>query len=182
MILDNFLVSYKELKAYSLKCDFIDEINPIDGVVYPLICKDIPESVISEITSKLSEFLGRETEQITIFMRMSPKGADCPHLIHHDGSMGKYSLMLYLNSTVGGTALVRHTETGITYAPNNQIFVNIITYDQNNVDAWQEYERADMKENRAFIFDAQKLHCALPIGGFGENQKDSRIVLTCFFS
>jgi hypothetical protein len=97
--------------------------------------------------------------------------------------MGKYSLMLYLNSNPeGGTALVRHAEMGITYAPQNNLLVNAITHDQNNIHAWIESNRVEMKENRAFIFDARNLHCALPIGGFGKNQDDSRVVLTCFFS
>lgn len=182
MIIDNFIQSYDELKKISLDCVFADEVNPGDGVVYPLIFKDIPEEIKEEILLKIAESVGFEPKDVVMFMRMSPGGVDCPHIVHHDKVMGNYSLMLYLNDDDGGTSLVRHLETGISYAPNNEQFAKIIAYDQNDIRQWQITNTVKMKENRAFIFDAGNLHCAEPLGGFGENQANSRIVLTCFFS
>ena len=182
MLIDNFLDSYDQLKELSLNCEFNDFESPYDGVVYPNIFAEIPDDIKDEVISKIKEATGGEPKNEIIFMRMSPKGVSCPHKIHHDAVMGDYSLMLYLNDADGGTSMVRHNETGIAYAPENEAFSKIIQFDQNNPGAWTRVETASMKQNRAFIFEANRMHCAEPIGGFGENQSESRIVLTCFFS
>ena len=182
MVIDNFIDSYSELKELSLTCDFQDLENPSDGVIYPNIFANIPEQIKSDILAKLKEITSNKPKDITMFMRMSPSGVYCPHKVHHDLVMGNMSLMLYLNDGDGGTSFVKHNETGIAYAPVSRIFSNIIEADQNNPEQWTITESVKMKQNRALIFDASRMHCAEPIGGFGENQKDSRIVLTCFFS
>lgn len=182
MIIDNFIGSYNDLKAISLSCDFNDEVNDADGVVYPFIFKDIPQDIQDDILLAIEKAIGSPPKESLMFLRMSPKGVNCPHIVHHDKVMGDYSLMLYLNEGEGGTSLVRHIETGISYAPNNEQFAKIIAYDQNNPSQWDITSTAKMKENRGFIFDAGNLHCAEPLGGFGDDQSNSRIVLTCFFS
>jgi hypothetical protein len=181
MIFDNFLESYSDLKAHSLSAVFSDIANSVDGVVYPYICADIPENVRSEIVEILTKAIGREPVNMTMFMRLSPKGCHVPHIAHTDNSMGVYSLMLYMNDHEGGTAFIRHKETGIMYAPESQEIVELVQKDQNNPEKWAVVDMAHMKENRAVIFDAGKFHCAMPIGGFGEGA-ESRCVLTCFFS
>jgi len=181
MIIDNFLCSFDDLKEHSLRSVFKDEVNPVDKVVYPLICKDIPKNVEIEIYQRLAIYIGDTVKNPVMFMRKSPEGVDCPHQVHSDASMGKFSLMLYLNNHDGGTSLVRHKETGISYNPENQEYVDIVVNDQNNHEAWEITDMVDMKENRAFIFDSRRLHRSEPIGGFGK-EHDSRVVLTCFFS
>lgn len=183
IIIDDFIDSYQQLKELSLACEFGDVKNPIDETVYPLIYADIPEIIKKEILSKIYNlFLHRIPENVTMFMRRSPAGVPVPHIAHHDLSMGKYSLMLYLNDhEEGGTAFIRHIDTGMCYAPANDDFVAIAQFDQNNTEKWAIIEKAKMKQNRAVIFDAGLFHCAMPIGGFGEGS-DARTVLTCFFS
>jgi len=181
IIIDNFLESYQELKDYSLVADFTGITNHVDGVTYPHINADIPEAVRAELTKKLKEIFGREPESAMMFMRQSPKGCHAPHIAHTDNSMGIYSLMLYMNDHEGGTAFIRHKETGIMYAPESQEIVELVQKDQNNPEKWAVVDMAHMKENRAVIFDAGKFHCAMPIGGFGEGA-ESRCVLTVFFS
>jgi len=181
IIIDSFLENYSELKKHSLSCSFSDIVNPVDGVAYPFINKDIPESIVSEAQEKLSEIFG-DVKINAIFLRMSPAGVGVPHMAHTDISMGRYSLMLYLNDKDGaGTGLLTHKETGIAFTPESQYFADIVIADQNNCDAWHITEMAHMKENRAAIFDANRFHCALPVGGFGDSQSESRIVLTVFF-
>ena len=184
MIIDDFLPEddYRSLKNLSLTGTFKDEANDIDGVVYPDIMRNLPEALVNAILSKASSALGRVPVNPVMFMRMSKEGVKCPHMVHHDGVMGDYSLMLYLNDGDGGTSLVVHRETGITYAPENDIFAKIIQSDQNNPEAWRVMSTTEMRENRAFIFNSKLLHCAEPVGGFGDCQSNSRIVLTCFFS
>ena len=182
-VYDDFIDGFDELKEYAKTCEFKDEVNPIDGVTYPYICKEIPESIKREIIENLNKFKGAEVENPVIFMRMSPKNVPVPHVAHTDISMGQYSLMLYINvDDTCATSFLRHIPTGIAYQPVLDGFVKIVQEDMNNVDAWAAYQRVFAKENRAAIFDAGCIHRAEPIGGCGEDQSDARIVLTCFFS
>jgi hypothetical protein len=181
-IFDNFLNSYEQLKASANISEFTDIENPFDKVTYPNISLDIPAECKEEIIAKITAFLGTGPTNITMFMRRSPHGVSVPHIAHHDLSMGSYSLMLYMNDyDAGGTAMLRHRDTGMCYAPESNDFVEIARFDQNNVEKWAIYDMAYMKENRAVIFDAGLFHCAMPIGGFGRGI-DSRTVLTVFFS
>ena len=179
MIVRGFIDSFESLLTASKEEAFTDEVNPIDGVVYPLICTAIPEPVKAEIEEKLTAIKGAPIDINTMFMRRSPKGVSCPHEVHSDISMGKYSLMLYING--GHTSLVRHKASGIAYSPEDIAYLDIIHQDQNKEDAWLVTELMGGEPNMAAIFDASRLHRAEPIGGFGSGA-DSRVVLTCFFS
>ena len=183
MIVDNFLTTFGQLKEKSISGEFKDEVNDVDGVTYPLICKDIPDAVKDEIGARLSDFLGRDPMGVTIFMRRSPKGVGCPQKVHSDYSMGLYSMMLYINDEQpnAGTALVKHVRTGIAYNPADEDFVRIVRADENVDSAWEVLDFVSMKPNRAFLFQSDALHRAEPVGGFGEGV-GARVVLTCFFS
>jgi hypothetical protein len=181
LVINEFLESYAELKAYSLLCAYTDYINPYDGINYPAICAEIPTNVQTEIFAKISNILGRELVDPIIFMRRSEEGVNAPNQVHSDKSMGDYSLMLYLNTNEGaGTSIVKHIETGIAYNPQVQSIVNIVTSDANKPEAWEVVYFWPMEENKAVIFRADSLHRAEPIGGFGKGD-EARTVLTCFF-
>ena len=172
-VIDSALSSraYNDLLVQIACGPFADEINPIDGVTYPLICRNIPELVTTELDSVIA---GDYVE----FMRASPEGVHCPHPVHHDGSMGRFSLMLY-TSNIGGTAIMRHKETGIMSAPADNDLVSRIADDAANIDAWEVMEIAEAKPNRVAIFDARLMHAALPFGGFGDGVT-ARTVYTRF--
>ena len=185
LIIDDFLESFEALREYADTAVFSDVVNPVDGVVYPLICSEIPEGIRAEILAKLEDFKGAPIESPTIFMRRSPAGVPVPHAVHSDMSMGSHSLMVYLNREEdcrGGTSFLSHKATGIGYNPDRPDFAYIVAADQNNHDAWMIRDMIDMKPNRAAIFDASRLHRAEPSGGFGTTPRDMRVVLTCFFS
>lgn len=184
-IIDGFLDSFDELREYADTAVFEDIENPADGVVYPLICKEIPVRVRKEVFAKLEAFKGSPIKSPTIFMRQSPAGVAVPHAVHSDLSMGRYSLMVYLNRAEhcrGGTSFLSHRASGIGYHPGHPAFVGIVAEDQNNPDAWIVRDMATMRTNRAVIFDASRLHRAEPSGGFGTTPQDMRVALTCFFS
>lgn len=183
MIIDNFIDDFDLLKKESISGMFIDEINPIDGVIYPLINRTISSKVQDNVINNLNKIFGREIIDPLIFMRKSPIGVKYPNEVHSDNSMGKYSLMLYINDETegAGTSLVKHKRSGITHAPEDPEFLSVIQFDQNNQKEWEIYEMFHMKPNRAAIFDSNRLHRAEPVGGFGEG-KEARVVLTCFFS
>lgn len=180
--IDNFLGSYNELKEYAKAADFRDIVNPVDGVTYKHICDSIPDGIRSEILGRIEFLIKRKPHDITMFMRRSPKGVHCPHIVHNDSSMGANSLMLYMNNSHdGGTAIVRHYETGMMYQPGSVESTEIAIKDQNKPEKWRETHKFYMRENSAALFDAGLFHCALPIGGFGDGA-EARTVLTVFFS
>lgn len=182
LILEKFLPeTYEGLKKYIRECDFKNETNPADGVTYPLICQDIPAEVKHEVEWYLASVIHRKPKSSTLFLRMSPAGCPCPHIFHNDSSMGDFSMMLYFEDRDdAGTGMARHIETKVT-RPTQSSLQKCIR-DQNDYSKWEVYSYAEMRENRAVIFDSSMFHCALPIGGYGSTQNDSRIVLTCFFS
>lgn len=182
MIVDDFLASYPELKAYSKACEFGDIENPVDGVVYPSICAEIPDAVKQEVTDRLSQAKGSPIENVTLFMRMTKHGTPVPHIAHTDAVMGRYAFMLYLNThPLAGTSFLRHKASGITYQPETQEYCDVVVKDQNDIDKWVRTFTAQAQENRALFYDSGLFHCADPVGGFGLTQETARIVLTCFY-
>jgi hypothetical protein len=181
--IDNFLGDFDSLKQYSLECEFKDEVNSIDGVVYPDICKDIPESILNDVIFNLTHRFAREPINPFCFMRKSSKGVSVPHKYHTDNSMGRYSMMIYLQDRQdAGTGFAIHEPTGLSSAPVFEHQLKETIKDCNDDSKWKIYNTIEMKQNRAVIFDSRLFHVALPIGGFGEAREDSRIVFTCFFS
>lgn len=184
LVIDHFLPEFEELQRYAQIAEFADVVNEFDGVTYPLICADIPEHLKLSIFTMIAKHFAAPVSP-TIFMRRSPAGIPCPHQVHSDASMGKHSLMLYLNAEEdceGGTSFLSHRLTGIAYNPELPEATTIIVADQNNEKAWQVRDMAEMRPNRAVIFDAARLHRAEPVGGFGDSPGNTRVVLTCFFS
>lgn len=172
-IIDNFLTpkTYNDLIAQIACGPFKDEVSEVDGVTYPLICRSVPSSVTGEVSEHISgEFLE--------FLRSSPKGVVCPNPVHHDGSMGRLSMMLY-TSDIGGTAIMRHKATGIMSAPENKECIKIIASHSSKLDEWEVMELAEAKPNRVAIFDARLMHAAMPFGGYGDGSK-ARTVYTRF--
>jgi len=172
-VIDNALSerTYNDLIAQIACGVFCDEQNPADNIIYPKICRAIPKSVADEISEIVS---GEYVE----FLRASPKGVHCPNPVHHDGSMGRISIMLY-TSNIGGTAIMRHLDTGVMAGSNHEQITNRLRRDSSDISKWQVMELAEAKPNRMAIFDAQLMHAALPFGGSGEGVK-ARTVYTRF--
>lgn len=185
MIVDNFLPSWKLLREYLDSAPFADVVNPVDSVRYPGICTVLPDTIKVEVPKRLAEIHGQPVKINALFMRLSLKGVDAPHQAHTDSTMGQRSLMLYMNRfehCVGGTSLVRHLATGmesdIALTPYLQ---RVWLRDTNRPTAWSIVSMAHMEPNRAFLFDSRLMHRAEPVGGFGTNKKNGRLVLTAFY-
>lgn len=176
-VLDNALKTYPLLKEYATSCHYGDVENPYDGVTYPLINWTLPGEVAEEVSARLGAVPN------SLFLRMSPKGVHCPHPVHHDLSMGKFSMMLYLFEHGGfaGTGFVAHKKTGVMFAPENENIARLVGRDCAEPDSWLIISHAQAKENRMITFPAGLFHCALPIGGFGTDPTNARIVLTAFY-
>jgi hypothetical protein len=173
MIIDDFHPEFDALRKLADGSEFKDFQSPVDGVFYPGIC---PIDSLG-LGGLLAQAMGRSVSLNHQFMRLSLAGACPPHWAHHDGAMGDYSLMLYLNRPEhcqGGTALLRHLDG----EPSPETWAA----DTNEPSRWKFLSMCDMQPNRAFIFRANLWHAALPMAGFGKDASDGRLVLTVFFS
>ncbi len=174
LILDGFLPEFDRWRHLGDCGDYRRVVSPVDRVVYPNIVDLM--ALAPTIGGLLSRAVQRPCIVNHCFMRLSLAGQDPPHWAHHDGLMGGYSLMVYLNRAEhcqGGTALLEHVDG----EPDDATWMR----DTNRPEAWREVSRCDMAPNRAFVFPAQMWHAALPMGGFGSNPYDGRLVLTAFF-
>ena len=181
-IIDNFLDDFESFREYCDSLDYDGFTNPVDDVFYEGVNINIPENIKAEIEAKLGA--NKAITINAIFLRLSTTDMHAPHQAHTDAVMGSKSLMLYMNrleDCEGGTSLVMHKRTGLNYQPVNDKQLKVWGDDMNTPDAWQIYRICNMIPNRAFLFDANLMHRAEPIGGFGNNAKNGRLVLTAFY-
>ena len=182
MIVDNFLKTYDALKQAAVSVDYKGVVSPDDGVLYPDISLEIPPECQCELQACLDEIMLGSADIKRLFMRLtSLHTSGAPHQAHNDSVMGDFTLLLYLNDGPGGTSFVKHRDTGMDAQPETQEQYEAWVRDTNVPDAWKITEMVEMKENRANIFESDRMHRAEPIGGFGEDASDGRIVLTAFF-
>jgi hypothetical protein len=179
----HFLSDYYSFRHLCDSVSYDGVTSPIDGVFYPGVSLYIPEDVVQEVADKLERYEGKTITINTIFLRLSLEGVVAPHQAHTDLTYGKKSLMLYLTRDAqcqGGTAILKHV-SGIDYNPKDEDELAIMQMDQNNYDKWMITNYCDMQQNKAFIFDAGLIHRAEPVGGFGKDARDGRLVLTAFY-
>lgn len=184
LIVDDFLDNFEALREAADSVEFKDEVNPVDKVTYPNIFKGIPEGRAQEIESKLALLVGRAIKVNTMFARLSPRGVHVPHQVHTDTSMGDYSVMIYLNRLEdcrGGTSILRH-HAGMESEPRTEAELKLWQRDYNDPMKWQITDHCAMVPNRMFLFRSDLFHRAEPVGGFGRDASDGRLVLTVFFS
>ena len=182
-VVDNFVDDFEGLRAHCDSLNYEGAVNPIDGVLYPGISLDIPESVVVEIAGKLSKAVGLDLTGHLMFIRMTDSDTVPPHHAHNDAVMGDYGMLLYLNRSehcTGGTSFVRHIATGMDGNPKDLEQEAIWKRDTNTDNAWEVLEMVEMKPNRALIFDTRDMHRAEPVTGFGNSAENGRLVLTCF--
>jgi hypothetical protein len=74
-----------------------------------------------------------------------------------------------------------HAETGLESAPTTQAEVKTWERDCNDLELWRVTGMADMAWNRAIIMSTQFFHASKPVGGFGSNQTEGRMVFVAFF-
>ena len=178
-IIDNFLDDFELLREYCDRVDYDGITNPQDGVFYEGVSIQIPEHIKDEVKEKIGS--GHIN---AMFLRLRTKDTNEPHQAHTDAVMGSKSLMLYLSrleDCEGGTSLVMHKKTGLFDNPINHKQLDTWSEDMNNPEAWQITDMCSMRPNRAAIFDANLMHRAEPIGGFGDNAKNGRLVLSAVY-
>ena len=183
-VIDEFLSDYEWFRAYLDLLDYQGQINPVDGVEYPGINVQIPPGICADVVNKLQLAVGKRISKTTLFLRLTVEGVPVPHQAHNDATMGDYGMILYLSRPEhcdGGTSFVKHVEHGMEYGPTNEKEQIVWAQDTNDYDKWDITEMVDMKTNRAFVFDANRMHRPEPPNGFGGGPQDGRLVMVCFF-
>jgi len=184
-IVDDALTDFDRARRWADAATFGDVLSPVDGVTYPGICADVPLLIREQMIDIASIATGEPLTCNFSFARLSLAGVAVPHQAHNDATMGRYSMMLYLNRPehcVGGTEIVRHVVHGMDHGPQNDCELAAWELDHSQPEQWEVAGGAKMRANRAFVFDAALMHRAAPIGGFGSTQFDGRLVLTGFYS
>lgn len=180
-IADDFLDDFDAWRQWLDVAPYETVTNPADGVDYPGICRAVP--MRGEVEAKLEKLMGRPVSVRYMFMRLSLEGVPVPHQAHTDDTMGQYSLMVYLNRPEhcrGGTSILRHV-SGMETTPETPAELAAWQRDTNNPRQWEYVTLCPMRSNRACVFQAKLFHRAEPLGGFGRDATDGRLVLTAFF-
>jgi len=185
LVIDDFLDDVDGVRAYASGLDYQGVTNPADGVFYSGVAIEVENRLQAEYVYKLSQLFDREITPNYMFFRLSTVDSVAPYQVHTDAIMGTHAAIVYLNKEKdcrGGTELVRHIATGMDRNPRDAEELALWEAEQNTSDKWEQVELAEMKENRLVLIDAADMHRSLPIGGYGHDITDGRIVLICFFS
>jgi len=184
LMADDFFPDPQSARERIVEGIFGDFTSPWDGVVYPGINRDIPESITDWLKMRLGLIVNGPIEPKAIFARVTTKNTGpAPHQIHCDTIMGMYSAHVYISTywpEASGTSFWTHHSEGPKHTPATDL--TRVLEDMNDVSRWTQTMVCQGKFNRLLVHDASFWHCAEPVGGWGENAEDGRVVLTCFFN
>jgi hypothetical protein len=125
----------------------------------------------------------------SMFFRVTTPNME-PAYIHSDRESGAFTCIVYLSEHEEefGTAFWRHRETGLIEMPPFAEMAEDAAHDQLRADmvsaaesAWERLDFVRGAFNRALIFRAPLFHSRMPRTGFGEDDKDARMVWVCHF-
>lgn len=179
LVIDDFLDYPDAVREYARTAEFKDHLNPVEGVMYPLINHPLPPQMVGEVFFKLSQVLGCKVTGEYVYLRLNTHGTPTYNSVHTDSNLGQWTMVLYLNDEKdcqGGTSIRRHKETGLARTPLTKQEQDVWQRDGNNQDAWDTVLHCPMKKNRAFIYDAALMHNMEPVGGFGDDPMNGRLV------
>ena len=181
---------FEKLNEYARTAPYDDIENPADGVVYPAINAAVPDWAQRRVTQRLKEVTGRDLDIAYAFLRLTaPDIAKAPHQAHTDSAMADFTFILYMQDAppgledVAGTSLVKHrTVGGLHQTPWTQAELDIWERDTNRYDQWTITKLYKMERNKAAFYPSKMMHRAEPVGGFGYDAEDGRLVLVAFLN
>lgn len=180
----DFSDKFEQWDWHARGLDYSGEVNPVDGVEYPDVSSDVPDEIKEYVVQKLLETTGLRLKINTIFWRLTTEETPtAPHQAHTDSSMGRFTFILYMQDGPegAGTALVKHKTTGgLDQDPWTNAEFDVWKRDMNDYDAWVIKKLFPMEANKAVLYHSKLMHRAEPVGGFGKDVTDGRLVLTAF--
>jgi hypothetical protein len=178
---------FDSLNETARNLEYKDIENPADGVTYPGISDEVPAQVKKYIEEKCSNLWMRNLEAKTIFFRLTHTGTEtAPHQAHTDTAMGKYTFICYFQDAPeehpdAGTSLLKHgTVGGLHTDPWTRGEQDVWQRDTNKYDSWDITRLFKMRRNTAVTYESKRMHRAEPVGGFGRDVSDGRLVLVAF--
>jgi len=181
--IDSFFNNFDHVLHVARSLQYKTEVYPADNTEYPGIAKDIPDPLKRAVCRKICTQTYMPVDPVLTFFRLSVPGPRAPHYVHTDLMTARYTLLVYMTEEPGaGTGFYRHKRTGMNKHPTEPDLIQAWVDDQRDLSLWEETNFVPMKANRAVIFDAAAMHCALPTTGFGKDISDGRLVFTMFWN
>ncbi|MFC4728801.1 DUF6445 family protein [Coralloluteibacterium thermophilus] len=176
-IIDHFMPAPHATRQQGLCAPFIDWAAP-DGEVYKRVCL----THIPGLQDRLEAEVG-PVEMLGMGFRLN-FGGELPNAaIHSDVGWGTHALVLYLSEGSGGTAFWRHKATGAHRIDPGQFeLLEQVRGDWDNADAWDQVALAEMRFNRAVIYESALFHSRWPFAAFGSGHDDGRLIAVAFFN
>lgn len=176
-IVDNFLPDAAAVRAAALCAPFEDKLGP-DGEVYKRVCvTDVP-GLIPALEAAVGP-----VEMLLTAYRLNFNGENPNAAIHSDIGWGTHALVLYLCDGEGGTAFWKHKATGEhRIEPGDVPLWHAVRDDWNRPEAWDMHALAELKFNRAVIYESALFHSRHPFAAFGSGPEDGRLIAVAFFN
>lgn len=177
IVVDDFLPDASAVRAMALRAPYTDVQAP-DGETYRRVCiTDVPglvpalEAAMGPVDLLLSGY------------RLN-FGGELPNAaIHSDIGYGTHALVLFLCDGDGGTAFWRHRATGAhRLDPGDDALWERVRGDWDRADAWDRVGLAELRMNRAVIYESALFHSRFPFAAFGAGPDDGRLIAVAFFN
>lgn len=176
-LVDNFLPNAAEVREQALNSEFGDYTG-YDEQVYKRVC--ITE--IPGLQDQIEKAFG-PVEMLGMGFRLNYEDELPNQAIHSDMGWGTHALVLYLCEGNGGTAFWEHKSTGASVIEPGQIDLwESIDGDWDDVSKWKQLFLAELKFNRAVIYESKRFHSRYPFKAFGSTPEDGRLIAVAFFT
>lgn len=178
LVIDDFLPNAAELRVAGLAAPYVDWPGP-DGETYKRIyIADIPG-----VQDAVERAMGRPVEMLGMAYRLN-FGGELPNAaIHSDMGWGTHALVYYLSEGEGGTAFWRHKSTGAErFTPGDLELFEQVRDDWDTESKWEMVELAEIRFNRATIYESELFHSRYPFAAFGNGFDDGRLIVVAFFN
>jgi hypothetical protein len=185
-VIEDFLpeAEAQALRELALAADYEPFLTPGTDSVQVRRAARMP---LPAVMRGLGEALGRPVEAAYSGFRLDYAGEHPNTPVHFDGDVSRWAAVYYLNppgQCRGGTAFWRHRQTGLNAVPPDATADIEMAYriEGNHADHWTLESIIGMRFNRVIVYPTNYFHSRYPIGGWGTNPEDGRLVCGVFFN
>ncbi|QWF19299.1 DUF6445 family protein [Lysobacter capsici] len=177
IVIDDFLPDGAGARALALGAPYQDVLAP-DGEVYRRVCVTEVPGLVPALEAAVGP-----VEMLLSGFRLNFAGEMPNAAIHSDIGFGTHALVLYLCDGEGGTAFWTHKATGEhRIEPGDVPLWHAVCGDWDRPEAWSQRELAELKFNRAVIYESALFHSRFPFAAFGTGPQDGRLIAVAFFN
>ncbi|QWP79229.1 hypothetical protein J5226_12930 [Lysobacter sp. K5869] len=177
IVVDNFLPDGEAVRALALRSPYTDVQAP-DGETYRRVCITEVPGLVPALEAAVGP-----VEMLLTGFRLN-FGGELPNAaVHSDIGFGTHALVLYLCEGDGGTAFWRHRATGAhRLDPGDVALWEQVKGDWDRPEAWRRIDLAELRMNRAVIYESALFHSRFPFAAFGAGPEDGRLIAVAFFN